>query len=250
MKSVVNWIDRHCYPDFQRNWDDQLFRERILLHLRPDAAVLDLGAGAGIVEQMNFRGLAASVCGVDLDPRVVDNPMLDEGRVANAGGIPYEAERFDVVFSDNVLEHLDDPLDVFREVARVLKPGGVFLFKTPNKWHYMPTIARLTPHGFHQYVNRLRGRAEVDTFPTRYRANCVGDVTRLARDAGLVVDRIDRIEGRPEYLRMTWPTYLVGLAYERLVNSAEIFAPLRILLVGSLRKPIAVGDGVSAKPSK
>ena len=143
-----------------------------------------------------------------------------------------------MVFSDNVLEHLDEPLQVFREVARVLKPGGVFLFKTPNKWHYMPIIARLTPHGFHQYVNRLRGRAEVDTFPTRYRANCLGDINRLAAEAGLLVERVERIEGRPEYLRMTWPTYLVGLAYERLVNSAEVFAPLRILLVGQLRKPL------------
>ena len=241
MNSLVAWIDRTCYPRFERNWDDQLFRERILAHLRPAAAVLDLGAGAGIVEQMNFRGLAGSVCGVDLDPRVVGNPMLDEGRVANADGIPYEDGRFDVVFSDNVLEHLDKPLEVFLEVARVLKPGGVFLFKTPNKWHYMPTIARLTPHGFHQYVNRLRGRAEVDTFPTRYQANSLDDVERLAVDAGLVVDRIERVEGRPEYLRMMWPTYVVGLAYERLVNSAEVFAPLRILLVGSLRKPIVEG---------
>lgn len=238
MTSLVTKIDSAFYPEFKRNWDDQLFRERILLHLRSDAAVLDLGAGAGIVEQMNFKGLAASVCGVDLDPRVVANPMLDEGRVANADGIPYEDGRFDVVFSDNVLEHLDEPLQVFREVARVLKPGGVFLFKTPNKWHYMPIIARLTPHGFHQYVNRLRGRAEVDTFPTRYRANCLGDINRLAAEAGLLVERVERIEGRPEYLRMTWPTYLVGLAYERLVNSAEVFAPLRILLVGQLRKPL------------
>jgi SAM-dependent methyltransferase len=178
---------------------------------------------------------------------VVNNPMLDEGRVANVDGIPYEADRFDVVFSDNVLEHLDKPLEVFREVARVLKPGGVFLFKTPNKWHYMPTIARLTPHGFHQYVNRIRGRAEVDTFPTRYHANSLGDVERLAADAGLLVSHIDRVEGRPEYLRMTWPTYVVGLAYERLVNSAEIFAPLRILLIGMLRKPTGESDGVSSK---
>lgn len=247
MTSLVPRIDLTCYPGFKRNWDDQLFRERILLHLRPDAAVLDLGAGAGIVEQMNFRGLAGSVCGVDLDPRVVDNPMLDEGRVANADGIPYEDGRFDVVFSDNVLEHLDEPLQVFREVERVLKPGGVFLFKTPNKWHYMPTIARLTPHGFHQYVNRLRGRAAVDTFPTRYRANCLGDVARLAAATGLLVERLDRIEGRPEYLRMTWPTYLIGLAYERLVNSAEIFAPLRILLIGCLRKPLGKGSSVSSE---
>jgi SAM-dependent methyltransferase len=247
MASLVAWIDRNCYSHFQRNWDDTLFRERILANLDLDTSVLDLGAGAGIVQQMNFRGLAASVCGVDLDPRVVDNPMLDEGRVANADGIPYEADRFDVVFSDNVLEHLDQPLEVFREVARVLKPGGVFLFKTPNKWHYMPTIARLTPHGFHQYVNRLRGRAEVDTFPTRYRANCLGDVARLAADAGLVVQGVEHVEGRPEYLRMTWPTYVVGLVYERLVNSAEMFAPLRILLVGALRKPVGPGGGDSSK---
>ena len=250
MSSLVAWIDRTRYARFQRNWDDQLFRERVLEHLRPDAAVLDLGAGAGIVEQMNFRGLAASVCGVDLDPRVVNNPMLDEGRVANVDGIPYEDGRFDVVFSDNVLEHLDAPLKVFREVARVLKPGGVFLFKTPNKWRYMPTIARLTPHGFHRYVNRLRGRAEVDTFPTRYRANSLGVVARLASGVGLVLERVDRVEGRPEYLRMTWPTYVVGLVYERLVNSAEMFAPLRILLVGSLRKPTTEIGGGSRKERK
>ena len=237
MSSMVARLDRVLYPGFERNWDDQLFRERILAHVHRGSAVLDLGAGAGIVSQMSFRGLAAQVCGVDLDPRVVENPMLDEGRVANGREIPYEAARFDVVFSDNVLEHLDEPLQVFREVARVLKPGGVFLFKTPNKWHYMPTIARLTPHGFHQYINRLRGRAGEDTFPTRYRANTRGDVMRLAADAGLLAEHVERVEGRPEYLRMTWPTYIFGAAYERLVNASEVFAPLRILLVGTLRKP-------------
>jgi SAM-dependent methyltransferase len=245
MSSIVTWIDKVYYPHFERNWDDQLFRERILSRLKRGSSVLDLGAGAGIVDQMNFRGLVASVCGVDLDPRVVNNPMLDEGRVANADRIPYEANRFDIVFSDNVLEHLDQPLEVFREVARVLKPGGIFLFKTPNKWHYMPTIARLTPHGFHQYVNRLRGRAMVDTFPTRYQANCLKDVERLAAASGLLVESVERVEGRPEYLRMTWPTYVVGVTYERLVNSAEIFAPLRILLVGSLQKPIGAISDIS-----
>lgn len=112
------------------------------------------------------------------------------------------------------------------------------MFKTPNKWHYMPTIARLTPHGFHQYVNRLRGRAEVDTFPTRYRTNTKGDVLRLATQSGLQVVNVERIEGRPEYLRMAWPLYLIGTLYERLVNSTSLLAPFRILLVGTLRKPV------------
>lgn len=236
MGTLIQWIDRNWYPAYTKNWDDLLFRERILTQIKPDSVVLDLGAGAGIVSQMNFKSLAKKICGVDLDPRVVDNPMLDEGRVSDAGEIPYGDGLFDVVFSDNVFEHLDAPLAVYKEVARVLKPGGVLLFKTPNKWHYMPTIARMTPHGFHQYVNRLRGRAEVDTFPTRYRTNTKGDVLGFASAVGLTVERIERIEGRPEYLRMTWPTYLVGTLYERIVNSTSFLAPFRILLVCALRK--------------
>ena len=85
-------------------------------------------------------------------------------------------------------------------------------------------------------ARRLRGRAEADTFPTRYRANTYSEVRRLAVASGLTVERLDRIEGRPEYLRMTWPTYLLGAAYERLVNSWEGLAMFRVLLVGELRK--------------
>lgn len=236
MSAWIERLDRALYPQYKRNWDDQLFRERILRQLNSDVVALDLGAGAGIVEQMNFRGRAARICGVDVDPRVAVNPMLDEGRVADAGGIPYGDRTFDVVFSDNVVEHLTDPLAVFREVYRVLKPGGVFLIKTPNRTHYMPLIARLTPHSFHQLVNKLRGRAAVDTFPTLYRANTAKEVRRLAHEAGFEVVTIERIEGRPEYLRIAWPLYLLGAAYERVVNSTERLAMLRILLLIELRK--------------
>lgn len=236
MSALTRWMDRAWYPEHTKNWDDALFREEVLRHLGPEVTLLDLGAGAGIVSQMNFRGRARRVCGVDLDPRVVDNPFLDEGKVSDAGGIPYPDSAFDVVISDNVLEHLDAPADVFREVARVLRPGGVFLFKTPNKWHYMPTIARMTPHGFHQFVNRIRGRAHVDTFPTRYRANTRSSVLSLAEQTGFAVVFVRRIEGRPEYLRMTAPTYIAGMLYERVVNVTEALAPFRVLLVGALRK--------------
>lgn len=236
MSQLTRWMDRTWYPGYENNWDDQLFRDLILRYLKADAKILDIGAGAGLVKQMDFRGHAAKICGVDLDPRVVDNPMLDEGRVADAGGIPYGDALFDLVFSDNVLEHLDAPLQAFGEVRRVLKPSGVFLFKTPNKWHYMPTIARLTPYRFHQFVNRLRGRAEIDTFPTRYRANTKAEVERLAQASGFVVEEIECIEGRPEYLRIAALPYLVGMAYERIVNSTGLLAPFRILLMGALRK--------------
>lgn len=236
---LVQTIDSRCYPQFERNWDDVLFRETLLAFIHPEATVLDLGAGAGIVEAMNFRGLAARVCGVDLDPRVTENPYLDEGLVADAGKIPYPDETFDLVFADNVMEHIDEPAQVFAEIARVLRPGGKLLFKTPNKTHYMPLIARLTPHGFHQWINRKRGRDETDTFPTRYRCNSPSDVRAIARRVGMTVDRIDLIEGRPEYLRVSAPTYLVGLLYERLVNATDLFQRFRILMIATLSKPSA-----------
>ncbi len=235
--SLVQRMDRRLYPGFDRKWDDWLFRERILQRLGPESVVLDLGAGAGIVAAMDFRGQAAQVCGIDPDPRVTENPFLDDGRVGVGEAIPYPDGHFDLVFADNVLEHLERPAEVFREVARVLKPGGRFLAKTPNAWHYMPLIARLTPHAFHQWVNRWRGRGEADIFPTRYRANTPKTLCRLAQEAGLALDGCDLIEGRPEYLRMTAPTYLLGFAYERLVNGVPGLAPLRILLVAELVRP-------------
>ncbi|MEO1746981.1 MAG: class I SAM-dependent methyltransferase, partial [Pseudomonadota bacterium] len=224
--------------EFGKNWDDVLFRERIMARLTPDAEVLDVGAGAGIVEQMRFKGHVKRICGVDLDPRVEENPHLDEGRLADAGSIPYGDDMFDLVFADNVMEHLDDPVAVFNEIRRVLKPGGHLLFKTPNRNHYMPLIARLTPHSFHQFYNKLRGREAEDTFLTHYLANSKSQVAQLAETCGLKLVDVERIEGRPEYLRITFPTYLAGAAYERVVNATSAFAGIRILLVATLQKPM------------
>lgn len=237
MGRLVRWIDRRFYPEYADNWDDDLFRLEILQHLPLAARVLDLGAGAGKLPQMSFKAEAARVCGIDPDESVLRNPYLHEARVAGGEEIPYPDESFDVVFADNVLEHLEDPAAVFREIARVLVPGGVFLAKTPNKRHYVPFVARWTPHAFHQWLNRVRGRAEEHTFPTLYRSNSRGQISRAAAASDLTVLRISHLEGRPEYLRLSGLTYLVGLVYERLVNAVSALAPFRVLLIVVLKKP-------------
>ena len=124
MGSLVSWLDKKWYPTYQPNWDDDIFRKRILEYLKTPIDVLDLGAGAGIVSQMNFRGAARRVCGVDPDERVLENPYLDEGKVAYGEEIPYEDNSFDLIFADNVLEHLPHPAKVFSEIHRLLRPGG------------------------------------------------------------------------------------------------------------------------------
>lgn len=235
-RSLVTKLDEAFYPGIGERWDDCLFRQFILPHVTYQTSMLDLGAGSGRILQMNFRGVVAKVCGIDLDPRVTTNPLLDEAKLTDGSHIPYPDESFDIVVADNVVEHIADPAVVFREVGRVLKPGGRFLFKTPNKHHYMPLIARITPHSFHRLINRLRGRDETQTFPTLYRANCRSDVVRIASETGFAVASLQRIEGRPEYMRLAWPLYLLGIAYERIVNRFAALEPFRIVLMVELVK--------------
>lgn len=238
-KRIISWMDQTLYPHTRPRWDDQLFRERILELVDEKHTVLDIGAGAGIIAQTDYRGMVGRICGIDPDERVRENPHLDEGKVAFAEDIPYPDDTFDLAFSSNVLEHLADPEAVFREIGRVLKPGGMFVAKTPNLFHYMSITARVTPHWFHELViGKIFTRKSDDTFPTLYRANTRRMVRKHASRAGLEVDSIDLHEDRPEYLRFSFPTYFAGWAYEKIVNNTPGFDRFRIVMIVTLRKPL------------
>ena len=91
-------------------------------------------------------------------------------------------------------------------------------------------------------VSRLPGRDDEPPPPepgTGQVFLCLGHPLprALAAGAGLEVVRIELIEGRPEYLRFSAPTYLLGWLYERVVKRVPGLAWLRVLLVVELRKP-------------
>ncbi len=107
---------------------------------------------------------------------------------ALAEAIPLPTNQFDVVTATWLLEHLPDPKAVFREVSRVLKPGGSFIFLTPNARHPLliaNQASRLLPRLQQFFVPRLYDRAEADTFPVQYRANTASALQALCEQTGL-----------------------------------------------------------------
>lgn len=238
MSSLTAFFDRVLYPNRGTRWDSTEFRQCLLSYMGPSDIVLDYGAGRGFVRELDVRNCASNVCGVDIDPIVLENPQVHEAKKMEGHRIPYPDRTFDLVFSACVWEHLEDPGLALDEVFRVLKPGGLYIAKTPSRFHYVCLIASTTPHWFHRLVNRLRGRPEPDTFPTFYRINSGRAIRKWSAQAGFRVRQITHTEGRPEYLRFFAPAYLCGWCYERIVNSTWLLSPLRVTMTIILEKPV------------
>ena len=103
----------------------------------PYGHALELGCGTGFfLLNLIQAGVARRGSVTDLSPGMVKVATrngkslgLDvDGRVADAEGIPYGDDTFDLVVGHAVLHHIPDVEKSLREVVRVLKPGGRFVF--------------------------------------------------------------------------------------------------------------------------
>lgn len=152
-------VDNTIYHDLGERWytahDDPVallraeartknpwVRRAIAAHYpaRPPSSlrVLDIGCGAGFLTNDLARA-GFQVTGADLSPsslavaRAHDITGAVDHVLADAYCLPFPAASFDVVTCLDFLEHVDDPAAVVEEAARVLRPGGLFVFHTFNR---------------------------------------------------------------------------------------------------------------------
>lgn len=189
---------RACYPEmaaggFSRVDGTVEFYTRINALLRPEMAVLDFGAGRGAqldrdqdkapyrTALCRIQGKVKRLVGVDVDSAILANPFLDEAYVIELGSpIPLPDKSFDLIYADWVLEHVANPESFAAEVRRLLKPGGWFCARTPNRWGMIGIGANLVPNKLHTtFLAILQPeRKEIDVFPTTYCLNTRGAVRR------------------------------------------------------------------------
>jgi SAM-dependent methyltransferase len=228
---------RAAYHFFYEGVPDEtdLFRQVVSGYLHPSMVVLDAGCGTGTEFSHDWKRAVRRLVGCDLNG-AERNPNISEAVRCSLRDLPFPDATFDLIFSRYVLEHLPEPDAVFREWARVLKPGGLLIVLTPNKYHYVPLLSRLTSHRFHEQVGKIRGRNAEDIFPTVYRANSRREIERLAAGTGLRITRFITREVRPAYLFWFLPAFLLGVAYERLVNRFEFLAGLRVSIIAVMQR--------------
>ncbi len=160
------------------------FYTRINGLLKKDMRVLDIGAGRGAQvlnaesefrsNLLTIRGKVAHVAGVDIDPIVLENPLLDEAKVIDyKSPIPFPDQSFDLIFADWVLEHVDNPEDFEQNIYRLLKPGGWFCARTPNRFGITGIATNIIPNKLHtRFLSFLQPkRPAQDVFPTSYKLN-------------------------------------------------------------------------------
>jgi len=171
------------------------------LHLARGERVLDAGCGAGWLAERCVR-VGARVAAMDIALAGVAGvrarfPEVNSLQVGDLYHLPYVSGHFDVVILSEVVEHIEDINAVFREVSRVLKPGGRLLISVP----YRETIVdHLCIH-----CNQLTpANAHLHCFDEAALSDCCRQADLSLRHVHLMANKLLEMAGFPLFSRR-WP---------------------------------------------
>jgi len=126
------WNQTWSTDSEQRNYD-QLFK-LIVERIPERAKVIDVGCGVGRLSKIIKRERDADLTCLDFSDWACEQLKREGFKtvVSKLPRIPLESATFDVAVATEVLEHLDDPVATLKQMARVVRPGGIVMCSVPN----------------------------------------------------------------------------------------------------------------------
>ncbi|MCD2127231.1 class I SAM-dependent methyltransferase [Rhodococcus ruber] len=202
----MNRLETRLVNSAPRRWLQRYYEvpqlRRLGARIGPAARVLELGCGSGYGTQLILDKFgASSVDAIDLDPAMIDRARrrlarsVDRVRLAQGSATDlwtaFKAtdDSYDVVFDFAIIHHIPDWRAALNEVARVLKPGGLFVFdevtaealatRTYRLLFDHPAHDRFTAHRFVDALEDRKLRVG-DRFVTRRAGHYVLGVANLS----------------------------------------------------------------------
>ena len=223
-------------------YSQQIYEQVLEQYVTSETDWLDLGCGHHLLpewrekEERHLVRRCKRIIGIDSDMLSLQKHQTVPLRVrGNITWLPFNDASFDLVTANMVVEHLDNPAGQFAEVNRVLKPGGRFIFHTPNLHGYFSLMRRLVPNWLNKKLAKLvDGTDAEDIFPVQYKANTRKEIDELANAVGFnVVQR--RMVVTDAIFSSVPPIMIFELLWIRTLMT-EPLKPLRTNIIAILRK--------------
>lgn len=138
-----------------------------------------LEAGCGRAWPLNMDGIKFHLTGVDTDTKALEirkskSKDLHEIIEGDLREVELEENKFDIVYSSFVLEHIDGAEIVLDKFQKCLKPGGVLILRFPDRDSGFGFVARMTPFWMHVFYKKYllgnpnAGKPGFDPYPVFY----------------------------------------------------------------------------------
>ena len=203
---------------------------------------LDLGCGHQLLpfwrleQEKELIKMSKFVIGIDYEFLSLTKHKTIKNKVlGNISNLPFPDDTFDLITSNMVFEHLDNPEGQLKEISRILKSGGKLIFHTPNTLGYTSIMARICPEFIKdKIVYFLQRREEEDVFRAYYRINSTSKIVNMAKSSGFNVSQIMMICSSAQFVVFP-PIVFFELLWIRFLMT-EIARPLRTNIIAILEK--------------